>query len=85
MHEALDVTPATDGGPRRRRMVKLALAGVVVAGALATSGVAHAGYRWKRVAPAVTTTTTPKTTTTAPKAPTTTVGTDVAVEGYRWG
>lgn len=87
-------TDVEDQLTRRRRGVKVAIAGLVAAGVLATSGVAHAGYRWGKMAVVSTTTTTtaPRSTTTAKPTvttatTTTTVGADtpMTAAGYRWG
>lgn len=65
---------------RPRRSIKIAIGMVVAGGILATSGVAHAGYRWSLVPPktgakpSMTTTSTSTTTTTAP----------TVEKSYRW-
>ena len=77
----------------RRRAAQAAIAAAIVGAVLATGGIAHAGYRWGRMAPV----TTPSTTTTAPPKTTTTVAPTVTavaptttqqlstINGYRWG
>ena len=74
-HNAID-SPLEPRRGRRHMGLKLAIAGAVTAAVLATSGVAHAGYRWSRMAPATTTTSTTTTTVTTSPQP---------AGAYRWG
>jgi len=47
MDESTNPEPNQTSQSGKHRMMKLVLAGTVAAAVLATSGVAHAGYRWR--------------------------------------